>query len=106
MINKEKYKEKVNIFYYDDSTKITNSYLLTNKEIEDISEKIHFSRSVKYEWRCLYIRDVKSYIREIKAHNLLYKLGLFRKHTIDTDLEEEQKFFIKLLWYILGGINV
>lgn len=31
-------------------------------------------------------RSVKSYLREWQAHNLLYKLGLFKERTKDVDL--------------------
>lgn len=102
MITKYKFNEKVTILFYEDSTKVTNSYLLTDKEIEQVANYIAYCRSCLYDWKCICLRDEKSYIREIKAHNKLYKMGLFISHTIDTDLEENITPLNKLAWFILG----
>lgn len=102
MITKYKFKDKVNILFYEDSTKVTNSYLLNDKEIEEVANYISYCRSCKYDWKCIYLRNEKSYIQEIKAHNRLYKLGLFKSHTIDTDLNEEMTLFEKIAYFILG----
>ena len=102
MITKQFYKENVEIYYFKDYTKITNSYLLTNDEIEDVAKEIEFSRHNKFDWKCTHNRRKASYIEEIKAHNRLYKIGLFRSHTVDTDLEEDLNNFEKITWFILG----
>lgn len=102
MITKENFKDNVNILYYVDTTKITNSYLLNDEEIKKIAEQIEFARHTKYDWKCIHIRNRDSYIKEIKAHNNLYKLGLFKSHTIDCDLEEEQNAFMKLNYWLIG----
>ena len=47
-------------------------------------------------------RTIESWIREWKAHNRLYKLGLFRSHTKDCDLEEDEKLHRLLIYRILG----
>lgn len=83
------FNNQVDILYYEDSTKVTNSYLLTNEEVRKVAEEIEFSRGSKFDWRCTHLRNADSYEREIKAHNRLYKIGLFKSHTIDTDLEED-----------------
>ena len=69
MIARQDFKENVSIFYYTDSTKVTNSYLLTNEEIKKVAEQIEFSRHVTYDWKCLHIRTANSYKHEIKTHN-------------------------------------
>lgn len=102
MITKQFYKENVDIIYYEDYTKITNSYLLTNDEIEDVAEEIEFSRHNKFDWKCKHLRHKVSYIEEIKSHNRLYKIGLFRSHTVDTDLEEDLLPIKKIIYFILG----
>lgn len=102
MITKQIYKKNVEIKYFEDYTKITNSYLLTNKEIEEVAEEIEFSRYNKYDWKCKHLRNKVSYIEEIKSHNRLYKIGLFRSHTVDTDLEEDLNTFEKITYFILG----
>ena len=102
MVAGQNFKENVSIFYYTDSTKVTNSYLLTKEEIKKVAEQIEFSRHVTYDWKCLHIRTANSYKYEIKAHNNLYNLGLFKSHTIDTDLNENMTIFEKIAYFILG----
>ena len=47
-------------------------------------------------------RDTFSWFIEIKAHNRLYKLGLFRSHTKDTDLEEDESKLRLFLYRIIA----
>ena len=102
MVTKRNFKDKVDIIYYEDYTVVTNSYLLDDDEVERVANEIAYSRSCKYDWKCDYFRSEESYIREIKAHNRLYKLGLFKKHTINTDLEENQNIILKLIYELIG----
>lgn len=87
------------ITYTKTCTKIYDSYLLQDKEIEAIAWKIYAHRYVEYLPQT---RTEKSYINEIKAHNRLYKLGLFRSHTKDTDLEEPISKFMEIIFTILS----
>ena len=60
------------------NTKITNSYLVKRKEIKStIDEVINKRKAANYP----ITRARTSYIRELRAHNLMFKLGLFKKHT-------------------------
>ena len=102
MVTKQNFKKGVDIIYFEDSTKVTNSYLLDNDEVERVAIEIHFSRSSKYDWKCICLRTEKSYMQEIKAHNRLFSLGLWRTHTIDTDLEEDITFLKELIYSIIG----
>lgn len=102
MITKYKFKDKVDIIFYNNTTKITNSYLLNDAEIREVSKYIEYCRKSKYDWKCVYLRNEKSYMKEIKAHNRLYNLGLWISHTVDTDLEEEINLLHKLIYFILG----
>lgn len=102
MITKQNFKKGVDIIYYEDSTKVTNSYLLNDTEIEEVASQIAYSRGCKYDWKCLYLRNEKSYICEIKAHNRLYNLNYKRDHTIDTDLEEDISKIKEMIWRIIG----
>lgn len=47
-------------------------------------------------------RSMNSWVREWKAHNRLYKMGLFKEHTIDCDLEENEKWYRLIAYWILG----
>ena len=86
------------IIYTENNTKIYDSYLLTRDEIYDVALEIVKTRIA----RRLPRRGIISYIREIKAHNRLYKLGLFRSHTKHTDLEEPIKKWKEIVYKIIG----
>ncbi len=47
-------------------------------------------------------RTMKSWLKEWKAHNRLYRLGLFKNHTKDCDLEENEKIYRLMVYEILG----
>lgn len=86
---KVRYTRKLTIIY--------DSYLMTNvkKQVKDIiNERVDMDLKTT--------RSMKSYIRETKAHNRLYKLGLFRKHTKNCDLEENIKLWKEIAYFIIG----
>ncbi len=47
-------------------------------------------------------RTMKSWLKEWKTHNRLYRLGLFKSHTKDCDLEENEKTHRLIAYEILG----
>lgn len=83
--------------YNKKKTTIYDSYLIKNvsKEVKEIIKE-------RKERRYKTNRTLNSYIRETKAHNRLYKLGLFRKHTKNTDLEENIKLWKEIAYFIIG----
>lgn len=85
------------ITYKNKLTKIYNSYLLTDIPIviDEIIEK-------RKEKGLDINRSRRSYIAETKAHNRMYKLGLFKKHTKNTDLEENIKLWKEIVYRIIG----
>lgn len=88
------------ITYTKTCTKIYDSYeLKTDDSIKEIALKIATTRMIK---DLPQTRTEKSYCNEIKAHNRLYKLGLFRSHTKHTDLEEPISKFKELIYTILS----
>lgn len=92
--------DAIRILYCDSCTTIQNSYMLKTKaEIRDIVLTI---LSVRKEKGLIITRNEKSYMREIKAHNRLYKLRLFRSHTKDCDCEEFIKKSKEILYFIIG----
>lgn len=65
--------------------------------MEEFLNKLKYER---VECSILYTRSIKSLVEEWRAHNLLYKLGLFKSHTKDVDLNNESKvrlFIYKIL---------
>ena len=88
------------IKYTENCTKICDSYeMKTDNAIKEIALHIATTRMIK---DLPQTRTEKSYCNEIKAHNRLYKLHLFRKHTKDTDLEEPISKFMEIIYSILG----
>lgn len=81
-----------------------------NTHIEDSYKSTDLNLEVCYIIRERYLRHLPrtrsfdSYVREWKAHNRLYKLGLFRSHTKDCDLEEPIKWYHEIIYFILGVI--
>lgn len=47
-------------------------------------------------------RTFDSWIREWKSHNRMYRLGMFRSHTKDCDLEELEKWHRRLVYWFIG----
>lgn len=87
------------IIYEVDNTKIEYSCLLTKFGENHIISLIITER---YNRGLPITRSYKSYLSELKAHNRLFKLHLFRKHTTDCDLEENIKWWKDLIYRIIG----
>jgi hypothetical protein len=83
---------------YDDTVvTIVDSYKVTNKD-EMFDILIDFIIETKYHSK----RNINSWLKEWKAHNRLYKLGLFRSHTKDCDFEENEAWWRLLIYEIIG----
>ena len=68
----------VDIEYNADNVRIKNSYEINNKsEMKLILWQFKIRTGFKSQ------RSMNSWVKEWKTHNILYKLGLFRKHTVD-----------------------
>lgn len=52
----------------------------------------------------LWIRSDSSIKREWAAHNLAYSIGIKRDKTADVDLNFEQRWYVKLGYFIIGSI--
>ena len=87
----------VTIRFNENGVNILKSYEVTNVKDMIIVLRI-FKISTGYQSK----RNLKSWIKEWKAHNRLYKLGLFKSHTTDCDLEENEKWWRLLAYQFLG----
>lgn len=88
------------ITYSEKETKIYDTYLLgSDYLIRKVAEEIATTRIIK---GLPQKRTEKSYINEIKAHNKLYRWGILRNHTKDTDLEEKTNKIKELIYAILS----
>lgn len=96
--------EKIEIYnceiqYDNNNIKIVDSYKITSKKtMKKILNK--FLSKTGYKTK----RSIKSFILEWKAHNLMYNMGIFIRHTKDTDLEQNEKLYRRICYQILGRI--
>ena len=74
--------------------KIINSYLITNRQ--DMIDFIHTLPLDKVG------RSEKSCLNEWIAHNRLYHLGIFKKHSIDCDLTYKESVLRRIGYFILS----
>lgn len=51
-------------------------------------------------------RTRKSMIREWAVHNLLYRLGMFRSHTKDVDINTPLSWYVLLAYNVFGSISL
>lgn len=94
----EKQKNKlVFIIYTDTLTTIFNSYLVM--DCDRLVNSI-----IKYRGRHGFpiTRSKRSYKAELIAHNRMYKMGMFKSHTRDTDLEENIKLWKEIAYFIIS----
>lgn len=87
----------VKIRYNSKNIHIVNSYKIRNEK-DMIFILLNFKQRTGYCSK----RTLKSWIREWKTHNRLYRLGLFKSHTKDCDLEENEKLHRLIAYQILG----
>ena len=89
---------KNTLIRYDETVvTIVDSYKVTYEEdMYDILAD--FIYETKYHSK----RNINSWLKEWKAHNRLYKLGLFISHTKDCDFEENESWWKLLVYEIIG----
>jgi len=90
-------KPQLKITFNENNTHVEDSYLATDLDLE-----VGYIIRERYLRRLPQTRSFDSYVREWKAHNNLYKLGLFKSHTKDVDMEEPIKWYYELIYWIIG----
>lgn len=82
-----------------DNTHIENSYLVKSRaDMRDILECIEHNSLCGDAVRRI---PMNTMIREWRAHNLLYALGIARKRTKDVDLNEN-KWCTRAIYFVLS----
>lgn len=63
----------------------------------------HIHRMPEYEklLREGWSRSYDSELREWKAHNRLYKMGLFKSHTESVDIDQKESIWRRIVYWIL-----
>lgn len=82
---------------------IENSYIIDDKK--DILDTLNFIKT-NYTCKVMEKRSIKSLYKEWVAHNNLYKLGLWKEHTISVDLDYPQSIKYKIAWFLLSIIRL
>ena len=89
-----------NCYCTEDYIRIEDSYNIKTQDITSFLSDL--MSQVAIDGRLSYERSFESWETEWIAHNRLYKLGLFRKHTKDVDLYEDESEFRLALYSIIG----
>lgn len=76
--------------------------IVDSTKVKETSDMLEILRVFRYWIGYSSKRSLKSWLKEWKAHNRLYRLGLFRSHTKDCDLEENEKIHRLIAYQILG----
>lgn len=83
-----------------DSVHIIDSYKIkSTKQMKNIIRLIRYA-AVNCEFN--YKRTRRSWLREWKAHNILYSLNIKRKSAINTDLDESESFGRRFVYFVLS----
>ena len=82
-----------------------NIHIIDSYKIKSRKEKRQILEGLKEtEPGCQVLKNRKmcSLINEWTAHNRLYRLGLYKSHTKDVDLNENNSIIEELIWLIMG----
>ena len=85
---------------FADRVKLYDSYLVQKSGFQEELARIRLDRPSCRLWE----RSEGSLRREWAAHNLAYSLGIKRDKTKDCDLNYEQKWYVKLMYGVVGTI--
>lgn len=90
----------IKVFFDKDNICILDSYKVKrSKDMKQILENVFYASVNR---GIFYSRSIKSWLKEWKAHNILYKFGLFRSHTKDVDLTEKESKKRRFAYFILS----
>ena len=93
--------EGLTVIITKDNIKIKNSYVIKTKEQMRIVLKRIFEVD---PYKNIRRRKLKDSILEWRTHNILYSLGLFKKHCIDCDISENEQLHRMIAYKFLGRL--
>lgn len=83
-----------------DRVKLFDSYMVLKA---DFSKELQSIKNLHPTCR-LWHRSMNSIKREWACHNLAYSLKIKRDRTADADLNYEQDWYVRLMYWIVGNI--
>lgn len=92
--------DKMTYHVYDNNISIKDSYLIRKKS--DMRDFLETVRKLYPTNTVLICRSDRSLIREWRAHNHFYNLGIFRSRTVNVDLDYPQKWYMNVIYFLLG----
>lgn len=84
----------IRCIYGEDGVVIKDSFRILNCDALDFCQELR--DNIPYTYK----RTVKSWAKEVIAHNVMYDANLYPLHVIDTDLNDDEK------WYRLLGYDI
>lgn len=88
------------VYFDEKNIHIRESYTFTDPKC--MLEAMFLIREEAKRFNIEYKRTNISWLREWKAHNVMYKMGLFKKSTANTDLNENESWFRRLVYWFLS----
>lgn len=86
----------------DDNTTIFDSYKVHN--YSDMRGIINAIKDEANKLCAIHNRSVSGMIYEWRVHNLLYSLNICKDRTKDVDLESNQPWYMKTIYFILSPL--
>ena len=88
---------KIQIDEQNQNIKLIDSWYIVDKstQLQILTELYE-----DYEW--FGARSIKSYLREWRAHNRMYKWGWFKNRTKDCDLNVNEYWYRRFCYFFLG----
>lgn len=84
----------------EDNTTIFDSYKV--KSPWDMESIIYYIKREASDDMAINKRNISSMIYEWRTHNLLYSLGILRDRVKDVDLNTNQPWYVKALYFVLS----
>lgn len=103
IILENKPKGNLKVCYSNTNVHINDSYIISRRDIPSWVERI---KSFGEQNGYTYSRSNKSWIREWKAHNLLFKWGIEPTRTRDVDLNEDETAIRKVGYFLLSLLYI
>ena len=96
-------KGNLKVRYSSTNVHVNDSCIISHKDIPSWVQRV---KSFGEQNGYTYSRSVQSWIREWKAHNLLFKLGIEPARTRDVDLNEDETIIRRVGYFLLSLLYI